>query len=198
MDIENEIIIMEKFKFSPNLWFLIRTLLLAIEEEKPDPFFSYIKADNFAKNNLRHDLLVLQTCDVLTNSYKIPDKGASFNYKSLEFNKLFLKEFYKNSGELGQALFELYPPFLETNTTLYPLRNIAKKYNSLEEFFYAYGKTIKFNPKKHMEILEILNWGKENNLVTWTLIEFVISNKWLELEILRKTDYGEFKTIENI
>lgn len=198
MDIENEIIIMDKYKLSPNLWFLIKTLILAIEEEKPTAFFSYLKADSFAKQTLRQTLHVLQTCDILSNSYKIPEKGGVFDFTQLEFNKLFLKEFYKNSGELGQELFELYPPFLETNTTLYPLRNIAKKYNSLEEFFYAYGKTIKFNPKKHTEILEILKWGKENNLVTWTLIEFVISNKWFELELLRKTDYGEFKTIENI
>jgi hypothetical protein len=37
------------------------------------------------------------------------------------------------------------------------LKNISKKFDSLDEFFFAYSSTIKHNPEKHKEIMEILD-----------------------------------------
>ena len=57
---------------------------------------------------------------------------------------------------MGQELFEAYPPFLSSNGKLLPLKNIAKKYNTLDEFFFAYSSAIKHNPEKHKEVMELL------------------------------------------
>lgn len=198
MTIETELLIINKYKLTTNELFLLKLLILALEEEKLKYLYNYLQENEFARKNLRETLISLQNNNIINNSYKIPEKGEKFKVEDIILNKNFLKEFYKNSGILGQDLFDNFPPFLETNTVLYPLRNIAKKYNSLEEFFFVYGKIIKFDYETHKKILDILFWAKENNLVTWTITEFVISNKWLELELLKNSDYGELKTIENI
>lgn len=94
---------------------------------------------------------------------------------------------------MGQDLFEKYPPFLETNTTMYPLRKYIKEIWFFRRIFYVYGKNINFSYKKHEEIIDFhLNELLKNNLLTWTIVEFVISNKWLELEILRSSGNSEY------
>ena len=199
MDINNELAIYAKYNLSSSNWLLLRLLILAIEEDKKEYLFQYLSNNESARLSLRDDLVNLQNLGIITKSYTIPEKGEKFNYNNITFNKVFLKDYFRCSGDLGQDLFEKYPPFLETNTTMYPLRNISKKFDSLEEFFYVYGKNINFSYKKHEEIIDLLKWASENNLLTWTIVEFVISNKWLELEILRSSgNSGIFKTVENI
>lgn len=78
---------------------------------------------------------------------------------------------------MGQELFEAYPPFLSSNGKLLPLRNIAKKFNTLDEFFFAYSSAIKHNPEKHKEVMELLEWGKENGKICYGICEFIISQK---------------------
>lgn len=68
---------------------------------------------------------------------------------------------------MGQELFEAYPPFLSSNGKLLPLRNIAKKFNTLDEFFFAYSSAIKHNPEKHKEVMELLEWGKEHGKICY-------------------------------
>jgi hypothetical protein len=57
---------------------------------------------------------------------------------------------------MGQELFDAYPPFMTNGSKLYPLKNIAKKYDTLDEFFFAYSSAIKHNPEKHKEVMELL------------------------------------------
>lgn len=198
MTIETELLIINKYKLTTNELFLLKLLILALEENQLKYLYTYLQENDFARKSLRDTLISLQNNNIINNSYKIPEKGEKFKIEEIILNKNFLKEFYKNSGILGQDLFDNFPPFLDTPNVLYPLRNIAKKYNSLEEFFFVYGKNIKFDYENHKKILDILAWAKENNLVTWTITEFVISAKWLELELLKNNNYGELKTIENI
>jgi hypothetical protein len=33
--------------------------------------------------------------------------------------------------------------------------------------------------------MELLDWGKKNNQITYSIVEFVISHKWEELKYLR-------------
>ena len=86
---------------------------------------------------------------------------------------------------MGKELFDSYPPFLNAGNKLYPLKNIAKKYNSLEEFYFAYSSAIKHSIDSHKEIMELLEWGKENGHISYSIVEFVISRKWIELKELR-------------
>ena len=69
------------------------------------------------------------------------------------------------------------------NDTLY---SIAKKFNTLDEFFFAYSSAIKHNPDKHKEVMELLEWGKEHGKINYGICEFIISAKWTELAYLRE------------
>ena len=57
---------------------------------------------------------------------------------------------------MGQELFNEYPPFLSINGRLMSLRNIAKKFYSLDDFYFYYSSTIGHNSDKHKEIMELV------------------------------------------
>jgi hypothetical protein len=53
-------------------------------------------------------------------------------------------------------LFDTYPAFVQGNGKLLPLRNVSKKFHSLDEFFFNYSTTIGHSKEKHEEIIELL------------------------------------------
>lgn len=57
---------------------------------------------------------------------------------------------------MGKELFEAYPPFININGKFAPLRDISKRFASLDDFFFFYGVQIGNNPEKHQEVLEVL------------------------------------------
>ncbi|MBO7211831.1 MAG: hypothetical protein J6V44_12605 [Methanobrevibacter sp.] len=62
----------------------------------------------------------------------------------------------KNSGQMGKELFDAYEPFLRVNGKYVSLKNVAKKFYSLDEFFFFYSVQIGHNPDKHKEVMELL------------------------------------------
>jgi hypothetical protein len=69
----------------------------------------------------------------------------------------------------------------------------------MEEFTFAYGKAIKFNQQNHEKVLEILQWAVEQDLIHYNLCEFIISQKWVELEQLRQNNNAPiFNTFEDL
>ena len=86
---------------------------------------------------------------------------------------------------MGKELFEAYPMFGIINGVNVGIRSVSKKFDTLEDFYRFYGKTIRNKPETHSYILELVNWAKENNILTNTLANFVIDHKWNELEALK-------------
>lgn len=70
------------------------------------------------------------------------------------------------------------------------IRSVSKKFNSLEDFYRFYGKSINWNPQKHEQIIELVKWGAENNVINCTLCNFVIDHKWEILEAMRNGEMG--------
>lgn len=130
----------------------------------------------------RDTLVSLQNKGIINQSYKIPEKGSNLNPLDIEFNKTFIKSYLQHSHDMGMELFMIYPSSIVIKQRTYSLRNIAKHYKSLEDFAFSYGKTIKFDINKHNQVLELLEWGKNNNLITCGIVEFVVSQKWIELQ----------------
>lgn len=155
------------------------TFLARDEEGHPEYFSKWFS--NGGSTRLRSIFESLKEKGIILKDYN-PD---TYDPNDIRFNKNFLKSWVKNSGEMGQELFDAFPPFLEVPGKWYPLKNIAKKYNTLDEFFFAYSSAIKHNPEKHKEVLELLEWGKKNNQINYGITEFVISRKWEELKYLR-------------
>ena len=143
------------------------------------------------------DLLTsLQKKGVINKSYTIPCKGTVFEPKDVEFNKQVLKGFLQHSEDMGMELFQSYPAMTVINGKTFSLRNIAKFYKSFDDFCFDYGKSIKFDPVKHQEIMDILEWATENNLVHSGIGDFVISRKWLDYEAMKDGGMGTFNTNE--
>ena len=141
-----------------------------------------------ARGNTRELLTGLQNAGVITKTYKVPEKGSTFNPLDVPINKNLVKDFYKCSFELGKELFEIYPMFGIINGETVGIRSISKKFDSLEDFYRFYGKTIRWKPEIHEHIIELVKWAKEKNLIVCSLANFVVDHKWDELEALRNGD----------
>lgn len=155
------------------------TFLAQEEEGHPEYFAKWFS--NGGQSRLRELFNSLKDKGIIHKDYN----PSTYNPDDIEFNKNFLKGWVKGSGELGKELFESYPPFITISGRTYPLKNIAKKFNSLDDFFFHYSSQIKHNSEKHKEIMEILEWAKTNNKVNSGILEFVCSNGWDALKYLR-------------
>lgn len=155
------------------------TFLAQEEQGHPEYFAKWFS--NGGSSKLRSLFESLKEKGVIHKDYN----PKTYNPDDIEFNKNFIKGWLKGSGEMGQELFQEYPPFLNINGKMCPLRNISKKFNTLDDFFFHYGSQIKHNPETHKEVMEILRWAKENNKINFGILEFVCSNKWLDLKYLR-------------
>jgi len=155
------------------------TFLAQEEEGHPEYFAKWFS--NGGQSRLKGLFESLKEKGIIHKDYN----PKSYNPDDIEFNKNFLKGWIKGSGEMGRELFEEYPPFLTSNGKTYSLRNISRKFNSLDEFFFSYGSQIKHNPETHKQVMDILKWGKDHNKINYGIIEFVTSHKWLELQYLK-------------
>ena len=158
-------------------------------EEDDSYLFKYLSIPEDSREDFRVTLVNLQDKGIINKSYKIPAKGDNFDPSKIDFNKNFIKCFYKDSFEMGKELFETYPMFGNINGCVTSIRGISKKFDSLEDFFRVYGKSIKWNPETHNEIIELVKWAKDNTqFIQFSLATFVVDRKWEELKALRDGD----------
>ena len=162
-------------------FFLVYMTLLARDEENHSEYLAKWFA-NGGKNRLRELFNSLKEKGIILKSYN----AESYVPNDIQFNKNFIKNWYKQSGEMGQELFDSYPGFVEVKGKLYSLKNISKKFYSLDEFYFYYSATIGHNPEKHREVMDILAWAKEKNLINFGILEFCASRKWEMFKEMRE------------
>lgn len=149
-------------------------------------FFAVPERD---RGDFRTVLLSLQEKGIILKSYKIPEKGEAFHPEEVPFNKTFIKNFHRDSLELGEELRNEYPRFGYINGNAVNLLGVAKKFDSIEDFCRAYGKAIRWNPEKHTEILNLVKWAKENtSSLNQSIASFVINHSWEDLAALKAGD----------
>lgn len=194
LELKQQLIFCEKYKISPNELLLLEILLIAQEGDDPEIVKSYFTSPVKARGSTLELLSNLKESGVILKSYKIPGKGENFSPYDVPINKNIIKDFYRSSFEMGKELFEAYPQFGLVNGSWVGIRSVSKKFNSLEDFYCFYGKTIRFKPDIHNHIIELVNWANENNILSTTLCNFVVDHKWEELEALRSGDLGTVNT----
>ena len=194
MDINTILNLLIAYNLTADELLLVYLTFLAQEEEgHPEYFAKWFS--NGGQSKLRELFNSLKNKGIIHKDYN----PTTYNPDDIEFNKNFLKSWIKGSGELGKELFEEYPPFLNIQGRPAPLKNISKKFISLDDFFFFYGSKIKHNPEKHKEIMEILKWAKENNKINFGILEFVSSEKWTDLAYLRDhPQEGEVESTFNV
>ena len=188
LTLEEEVSILDKYRLVPNELLFIRILLILQDENDEDLFCKYINVLKSGGVNLRELISTLQDKEVILKSYKIPKEEQTFDPYSIPINKNFIKNLYKCSFELGKELFEAYPQFGTINGSLVGIRSVSKKFDSLEDAYFKYGKAIGWSVERHNHIIDLVNWSKEYNIINYTLATFIVDNRWLELEALKNGD----------
>ena len=194
LSFDREIELMTKYQIFPEELLFIKLVFLA-QEGHPEYLSKYFSQMPL-KGAPRDTILSLQEKGIINKSYKIPEKGKTFNPLDIDFNKNFMKSYLQHSYDMGMELFMNYPPYMIINGKQFSLRNIAKSLKNLDDFAYAYGKAIRFDVEKHKEIMELLEWAKEANILNFGIIEFITSLKWLELKELKENGLTTFNTSE--
>lgn len=198
LTLENEISILNKYRVTSNELMFIRTLLMLQDEENEDIFQAYIESLHNCNINIKDVITSLQDKGIILKSFHCPNQGQSFDPYEIPFNKNFIKNLYKSSFELGKELFEEYPQFGNIQGSIVPLRSVARKFDSLEDCYFRYGRSIRWNQETHNRIIELVRWGKENNIINQSLANFVINNAWVDLEALKNGDIANinFETVK--
>jgi hypothetical protein len=182
--LRQQIIFCEKYNINANELMLLEILLIAQNGDDPETVKIYFTSR--FKGSIRDLLVNLQEAGVILKSYKIPEKGQSFNPIDIPLNKNLVKDFYKSSFEMGQELFEAYPISTIVNGSEYKLRRVSKKFDSLEDAFRAYGKAIRNKPEMHKKILSLIEEGKNSGYNFTNLGDFIVDNDWLNMELIAK------------
>jgi len=191
--------IMEKYNLTPSEYFVSELIFMIQEGYEETYLLRYLKVN---RSTFRDDLVSLQNKGVILKSWKIPEKGSKFDPLEIPLNKNFFKNMFKSSLELGKQLFDAYPMFVNINGSTYSLRSFAKKFNSIEDFFRFYGKTIHWDLELHNKILDLIKWDQDNNVgfLKMTICNFVVEMKWNELEALKNGDIANinFDSIQQL
>ena len=184
-NLEEQVVLLDKYKIDSNELLFI-TVILLIQEGDNNPYINlYFSLPVGCRGNIRDLLTSLQNKQVITKEYKIPPSGTKFIPEDIIFNKNFIKTFYKGSFWIGKELFEIYPISTVVNGVEYKLRRVSKKFDSLEDAYRAYGKAISWKPEIHQKIMQLVEWGKQNNYQFTTLDSFIVDNDWLNIAAVR-------------
>lgn len=183
MILEEELNVLDKYKLTPTELFICRLLLIAQEEGVEDYIIRYVKINN--GDNFRKNIENLQSKGIILKSYKIPKTGEQLVIEDIEFNKNFKKNIHKASFNLGKELYENYPQTTYVKGQVFNLRRVSKKFNSLEEAFFKYGKYIRFNEDTHKEVIELVKWGINNGYNFTTLDSFIVDQDWNNIRNVR-------------
>jgi hypothetical protein len=188
LTLKDEISILSKYRITSNELMFVRTLLILQDEEEESLFQDYIESLRDCSISVKEVIESLQGKGIILKSFHCPKEGEAFNPYEIPFNKNFIKNIYKCSFELGKELFEEYPQFGNIQGSVVPLRSVARKFDSLEDCYFRYGRSIRWNQEKHNHIIELVRWGKENNIINQSLANFVINQAWIDLEALKNGD----------
>ena len=184
LNIDNEASILTKYNLNPNELYVIKCLLF-MQEDESKYLQSYLQLPESTRGNFRDILLSLQNKHLILSSFTIPSKGQSLDLSQIPFSKNFLKDYYRNSFELGKELFEAYPQFGEINGKVISLRGVASKFDSLEDAYRVYGKIIHYKEEVHKEIISLVNWAKNNNILNQSLASFIVNQGWIDLKAIK-------------
>ena len=187
LSLKEEINIYINSNLTPTELFILRLLFLAIDGDQTY-LMNYLSNISNGKQLLRSVLISLMEKKIINTTFKIPGEGESLNYKNIPFNKNFIRMYIKESNEIGKEFFDAYPPFININGKLCSIKNFTKAgLFSFDDFCVFYAKQVKNSGVTHERVMDALLFGKEHNLINYTIIEFLASRKYEEIEYIRNS-----------
>lgn len=169
LSLKEEISIYINSGLTPTEFFILRLILLGVDGNS-ELLFNYLNNIKDGKTLFRQTLITLKEKKIILSSFKIPDEGSSLSLTDIQFNKNFIKMYIRESNVIGKELFDAYPPFININGKLCSIKNFTKAgLYSFEEFCLYYSKAIKNSCITHEKVLELLLFGVENNLISYSI-----------------------------
>lgn len=185
LELKQQLLFCDKYNINPNELLLLEIILIAQDSDDPEIVREYFSSREHTRGCTIELLSGLKSAGIIHKSYKIPERGTVFNPLDVPLNKNVVKDFYKCSFELGKELWDTYPQFGIVNNSQVGLRSVSKKFDTIEDFYRFYGRTIRWKPEIHNQIIELVKWAREHNILCTTIANFVIDHKWEELEALK-------------
>jgi len=195
LSLNEEINLLIDSGLTPTELFILRLLYLAVDGDKSF-LLNYVSNTSNGKQVLKSVLQSLVDKKVINNTFSIPKEGEFLNVQNIPFNKNFIKKYIKESNELGKEFFYAYPEYININGKMCSIRNFTKaNLFSVEDFCVYYSKSIKNALITHERVMSALEFGKENNLINYSIIEFIASRKYESIEHIR--DSGDINGYNN-
>lgn len=195
LSLKEEINIYINNGLTPSELFILRLLFLA-QDGDMSLINNYISNTDNGKEVFKVVLKSLQNKGIILASFKMPKEGETLKFTDIPINKNFVKRFIKESNQIGKEFFDAYPPFIYINGRMASIKNITKAgLFSIDEFCFFYGRQLKLSSVKHERVMEALEYGKEHNLINYSILEFIASQKWNEIEYIRTS--GEVAGYQN-
>lgn len=195
LSLNEEISIYIKSGLTPTELFIVKLLFLASDGDSKS-LINYISNISNGKQLLKDVLISLVDKKVINSTFNIPKEGETLNFKLIPFNKNFVKMYVRESNEIGKEFFDAYPPFININGKLCSIKNFTKaNLYSFEDFCIFYTKQLKNGAVTHERVMEALEYAKEHNLINYTILEFISSRKYLEIEYIRNS--GDINGYQN-
>lgn len=204
IDIERQLNIMKLHSLTAEEWLLTELFMMALDEPKRSSYLS-VYLNECKKDRLSLEIIqTLKDKGVFSKDTKIPVSGDTFRLENFKLSGTFLNNYFKSALEAGDELFQAYPQCVAIGEKIVSLTNITKGgYQHQEDFFAKYNKQIRYSRSKHEEVLELLTWAKEHNLIHYGIVEYVTCKKWEEHARMRDSgDIAGFvvrvQTLEDI
>lgn len=195
LSLNEEINLLIDSGLTPTELFILRLLYLAVDGDKSF-LLNYVSNTSNGKQVLKSVLQSLVDKKVINNTFSMPKEGEFLNVQNIPFNKNFIKKYIKESNDLGKEFFYAYPEYININGKMCGIRNFTKaNLFSVEEFCIYYAKSIKNASVTHERVMSALEFGKENNLINYSIIEFIASRKYESIEHIR--DSGDINGYNN-
>lgn len=195
LSLQEEINICINSNVTPTELFILRLLFLA-QDGDSNYISNYLSNIPNGKELLITVLTSLKEKGIILSGFKIPEKGQSLHFSEIPINKNFLKKYIRESNQMGKEIFDIYPPFMYINGKMVSIKNFTKAgLFSIDDFCIFYSKQIKLSGVTHERVMDALRFGIEHNLIRYSLLEFIASQKWLEIEYIQNS--GDINGYDN-
>jgi hypothetical protein len=195
LSLKEEINIYIDSGLTPSELFILRLLFLA-QDGDLQSINNYLSNAVNGKDVFKTVLKNLKEKGIILSSFKMPKDGEVLKYTDIPINKNLVKKYIRESNQIGKEFFDTYPPFIYINGRMASIKNITKAgLFSIDDFCLYYSKQLKASATTHERVMEDLRYGIEYNLINYSILEFLASRKWLEIEHIR--DSGEVAGYKN-
>ena len=201
-----DMVLMQEYKLTAEMCFVIRLIFNVIDAansndskeliESKAMYNKYFK-EEYNVDSFRKTIASLIERKILLK-VEIPESLQFVDAEKFEFTQNFLKKFRRFTLEMGRELWDVYPKVGYINEKEVPLTAL-KTFNSEEELYTYYAKTIGHDESKHREIIKLIKWSKENpnSFVNMNIESFVKGKIWDAIKEFADSGGIGFATKEN-